>query len=172
MNGRLISVSITVESSIFAFSAASRTLVIAVLSWDRSIPSFFLNSSTTKSMTALSMSVPPRCVSPDVLITSNTPPPMSIIVTSRVPPPKSKTRIFMSFFALSRPKASEAAVGSLMILATSSPAIVPASLVACRWLSSKYAGTVITALVTVSPVKASASCFIFCSMNADICWGL
>ena len=31
------------------------------------------------------------------------------------------------------------------------PAIRPASLVACRWLSLKYAGTVITASVTFSP---------------------
>ena len=45
MNGRLMSVSITVESSIFAFSAASLILVIAVVSWERSTPSFFLNSS-------------------------------------------------------------------------------------------------------------------------------
>ena len=47
MNGKLISVSITVESSIFAFSAASLILVMAVLSCERSTPSFFLNSSTT-----------------------------------------------------------------------------------------------------------------------------
>ncbi len=120
-------------------------------------------------MMLLSMSVPPRCVSPDVLITSKTPPPISIMVTSRVPPPKSNTKIFMSCFALSSPNASEAAVGSLIILTTSSPAIVPASLVACRWLSSKYAGTVITAFWTASPVNASASFFIFCRMNADIC---
>ena len=50
---------------------------------------------------------------------------------SNVPPPRSKTAIF-SFFFLSRPYASAAAVGSLMIRATSSPAIWPASLVACR----------------------------------------
>ena len=47
MKGRLRSVSITVESSIFAFSAASLTLAIAVLSCERSKPSFFLNSSRT-----------------------------------------------------------------------------------------------------------------------------
>ena len=47
MNGRLMSVSITVESSIFAFSAASLTLVVAVESCARSTPSFFLNSSMT-----------------------------------------------------------------------------------------------------------------------------
>ena len=47
MNGRFMSVSITVESSIFAFSAASLILDIAVVSSERSIPSFFLNSSIT-----------------------------------------------------------------------------------------------------------------------------
>ena len=47
INGKLMSVSITVESSIFAFSAASLILVMAVLSWERSTPSFFLNSSRT-----------------------------------------------------------------------------------------------------------------------------
>ena len=69
---------------------------------------------------------------------------------SKVPPPRSKTEIFSSFF-LSRPYASDAAVGSLMMRSTSSPAILPASLVACRWLSLKYAGTVMTACVTFSP---------------------
>ena len=38
---------------------------------------------------------------------------------------------------LSRPKASAAAVGSLMMRSTSRPAILPASLVAWRWLSLK-----------------------------------
>ena len=42
----------------------------------------------------------------------------------------------------------EAAVGSFIILKTSSPAILPASLVACLCESLKYAGTVMTALVT------------------------
>ena len=74
--------------------------------------------------------MPPNCVSPAVLSTSKTPPPISIMVTSKVPPPKSKTRIFISSFALSNPNASDAAVGSLIILTTSRPAIVPASLVA------------------------------------------
>ena len=46
MNGRLMSVSITVDSSILAFSEASLIRVIAVVSADRSTPSFFLNSST------------------------------------------------------------------------------------------------------------------------------
>ena len=55
---------------------------------------------------------------------------------SNVPPPRSKTATFSCFF-LSSPYASAAAVGSLMIRATSRPAIWPASLVACRWLSLK-----------------------------------
>ena len=83
------------------------------------------------------------------------------MVTSKVPPPKSKTRIFISSLDLSKPKANDAAVGSLIILTTSIPAIVPASLVACLWLSSKYAGTVITAFSIGSPIKASASFLIF-----------
>ena len=79
---------------------------------------------------------------------------------SNVPPPRSYTAIVWSVF-LSRPYASDAAVGSLMMRSTSSPAIRPASFVAFRWLSSKYAGTVITACVTEEPSFDSASCFIF-----------
>ncbi len=52
------------------------------------------------------------------------------------------------------------------------PAISPASLVAWRSESLKYAGTVMTASVTFSPRYASASRFSFCRMNADICCGL
>ncbi len=104
-------------------------------------------------------------------LTSNTPSPISMRLTSSVPPPKSYTSIFWSDF-LSRPYASDAAVGSLIIRTTSSPAISPASLVACLWLSLKYAGTVMTAFSTVSPRKASASCFIFCKIKADISCGL
>ena len=44
MNGRLMSVSITVESSILAFSAASFRRCSAMRSLPRSIPSLFLNS--------------------------------------------------------------------------------------------------------------------------------
>ena len=47
----------------------------------------------------------------------------------------------------------------------------PASLVAWRWLSLKYAGTVITASVTVSPRKASAVFFIFSRTLAEISCG-
>jgi hypothetical protein len=43
-----------------------------------------------------------------------------------------------------------------MTLWTAKPAIVAASLVACRWASLKWAGTVMTASVTGPPKKASA----------------
>jgi hypothetical protein len=48
--------------------------------------------------TLLSKSSPPRCVSPDVLIVSNTPSSIDKILTSKVPPPKSKTKIVYSPF--------------------------------------------------------------------------
>ena len=56
-----------------------------------------------------------------------------------------------------------------MMRSTFRPAIWPASLVACRCASLKYAGTVITASVMVSPRYASASLFSFCRMKALIC---
>ena len=49
--------------------------------------------------------------------------------------------------------------------------MVPASFVAWRWLSLKYAGTVMTACVTDSPNFASASAFNFCRTMADISGG-
>ncbi len=101
-------------------------------------------------MTRWSKSSPPRKVSPLVAFTSNTPSPISSTDTSNVPPPRSKTRIVWSL-SVSSPYASEAAVGSLMMRLTSRPAMRPASLVAWRWSSLKYAGTVMTALSTVSP---------------------
>ena len=118
------------------------------------------------------MSDPPSWVSPEVERTWKTPSSKSMMVTSRVPPPRSKTRIFWDCPALSRPYARAAAVGSLMIRTTSRPAILPASLVACLWLSLKYAGTVMTALSMVSPTKASASFLIFIRMYAEICCGV
>ncbi len=62
-------------------------------------------------------------------------------------------------------------MGSLMMRSTFRPAISPASLVAVRWLSSKYAGQVMTTSSTGSPRYASASCLIFWRMNADTCCG-
>jgi hypothetical protein len=58
-----------------------------------------------------------------------------------------------------------------MMRTTSNPAICPASLVAWRCESSKYAGTVMTAFVTGEPKNASASRFNFCSTFAEISWG-
>ena len=144
-------VCVALESSIFAFSAASFILCIAILSLDRSIPFPLANSSTMYFTKALSKSSPPSLLSPLVASTSNTPSPSSSTDTSNVPPPKSYTRILCELSSLSSPYAKEAAVGSFIILFTSSPAIFPASLVACFWLSVKYAGTVITASVTFSP---------------------
>ena len=54
-----------------------------------------------------------------------------------------------------------AAVGSLMMRRTLRPEMAPASLVACRWLSLKYAGTVMTAFSTFLPSFVSATSFIY-----------
>ena len=89
IKGRLISVSITVESSILAFSAASFSRCRAMRSWRRSTPCSFMNSSHSQSMIRWSKSSPPRKVSPLVALTSNTPSPTSRMEISKVPPPKS-----------------------------------------------------------------------------------
>mmetsp|Transcript_853 Transcript_853/g.3333 ORF Transcript_853/g.3333 Transcript_853/m.3333 type:complete len:480 (-) Transcript_853:793-2232(-) len=156
MKGSEMEVWLSVESSILAFSLASVSLCRACLSFLRSMPSFFSKSSAKKSVIRLSKSSPPRWVSPEVDRTSKTPSPTSSTETSKVPPPKSNTRM-VSFFLDSKPYAREAAVGSLMILSTSRPAIFPASLVACLWESLKYAGTVMTALSTLSFKNLDAS---------------
>src|SRR5512140_1950118 len=78
----------------------------------------------------------------------------------------------VSSFFLSRPYARAEAVGSLMMRITSRPAILPASLVACRWLSLKYAGTVMTACVTGWPKYASASDLSLPRIMAEISCGL
>ena len=52
MNGRLIGVSIMLESSIFAFSAASNRRCALIVSAERSMPLSFLNSATIQFMTA------------------------------------------------------------------------------------------------------------------------
>ena len=170
MNGRLICVSCVVESSILAFSAASYRRWRAIGSADRSMPWDLRNSATSQSTIALSKLSPPRWLSPAVDLTSNTPSPISSTDTSKVPPPRSNTRIVWSD-SLSSPYASEAAVGSLMMRLTSRPAILPASLVAWRWSSLKYAGTVITAESTASPRYASASALSFCRIIAEISGG-
>ena len=68
---------------------------------------------------------------PFVDFTSKIPSSIARIETSNVPPPRSKIRTFLSpSVFLSSPYAIAAAVGSLMILFTVSPAICPASFVA------------------------------------------
>src|SRR4051812_44818274 len=171
MNGRLICVVIVDDSSIFAFSAASYSRCRAIGSIERSTPWSFLNSPTIQSTTTLSKLSPPRWLSPFVDFTSKTPSPSSSTDTSNVPPPRSKTRIVWSAPSLSRPYASAAAVGSLMIRWTLSPAILPASFVASRCALLKYAGTVITASVTASPRYASASALSFWRIIALISGG-
>mmetsp|Transcript_9827 Transcript_9827/g.25403 ORF Transcript_9827/g.25403 Transcript_9827/m.25403 type:complete len:421 (+) Transcript_9827:150-1412(+) len=91
MNGRLMSVCVVDESSTFAFSPASRRRWRASESLERSSPCSFLNSSTRNLVSRLSKSSPPRCVSPLVALTSNTPPEISSTETSNVPPPRSYT---------------------------------------------------------------------------------
>mmetsp|Transcript_25198 Transcript_25198/g.64897 ORF Transcript_25198/g.64897 Transcript_25198/m.64897 type:complete len:212 (+) Transcript_25198:1225-1860(+) len=110
-----------------------------------------LNSCTKWVTRRLSKSSPPRWVSPAVALTSKIPSSMVSRDTSNVPPPRSKMSTLRSpvdWSFLSRPYAMAAAVGSLMIRSTSRPAMAPASLVAWRWLSLKYAGTVTTARLT------------------------
>src|SRR5215213_419935 len=58
-----------------------------------------------------------------------------------------------------------------MMRLTSRPAMRPASLVAWRWSSLKYAGTVITAESTVSPRYPSASALSFWRIIAEISGG-
>mmetsp|Transcript_26896 Transcript_26896/g.62916 ORF Transcript_26896/g.62916 Transcript_26896/m.62916 type:complete len:280 (-) Transcript_26896:25-864(-) len=135
----------------------------------------------TQSRTVLSKSSPPRCVSPPVALTSNTPLSMARTDTSKVPPPRSKmtTLLFSAsssspsaaasaaaaaaaaapsgFLPLCSPYARAAAVGSLMMRFTWRPAIRPASLVAWRCWLLKWAGTVITALSTLQPRCCSAA---------------
>ena len=98
------------------------------------------------------MSSPPRCVSPLVDSTWKTPSSTRRIEMSNVPPPKSYTAMRPAW-RLSRPYASEAAVGSLMMRRTSRPAMRPASRVAVRCASLKYAGTVMTARSTSGSIS-------------------
>jgi len=59
-----------------------------------------------------------------------------------------------------------------MMRSTSSPAMRPASFVACRCESLKYAGTVITAWVIFVPSRISASAFSLPSTIAEISAGV
>mmetsp|Transcript_14824 Transcript_14824/g.25301 ORF Transcript_14824/g.25301 Transcript_14824/m.25301 type:complete len:228 (+) Transcript_14824:975-1658(+) len=159
MKGNETSVWASPSNSRLAFSAASRNRCMAKLSPDKSIPDSCLKDLSKYSNNSSSKSSPPSMVLPFVALTSNTPPEISRMETSKVPPPRSKTAIVFPS-ALSIPYANAAAVGSLMIRSTSKPAIFPASLVACRCESLKYAGTVTTALLTSRPRNPSAVSFI------------
>ncbi len=87
---------------------------------------------------AASKSSPPRCESPVDVNTSKVFSLISRSETSNVPPPKSYTAtISSSWLERPNPYAIAAAVGSLIRRNTSNPAIPAASIVACRWMSSK-----------------------------------
>ena len=135
------------------------------------MPWSLLNSAAIQSTIALSKLSPPRWLSPFVACTSRASSPNSSTEKSNVPPPRSKTRTFWSVVSFSRPYASAAAVGSLTIRRTLSPAILPASFVASRCALLKYAGTVTTASVTGSPRYASASAWSFWRIIAEISGG-
>ena len=155
------------ESERLARSASRRSFCTALTSPETSLPCLRLMSFMKYSMILWSKSSPPRCVSPLVETTSKTPLSMVRMETSKVPPPRSKTRMFFSPF-LSRPYAIAAAVGSLMMRATFMPEMVPASLVAWRCASLKYAGTVTTAFLMSRPRYASAVSFILTRIIAEI----
>lgn len=130
MYGRLMLVVVAADSSILAFSAASRSRWRAILSWARSMPCSPRKVFTRWSMIRWSQSSPPSWLSPLVDLTSTTPSASSSSDTSKVPPPRSKTRTVCSLEPLSSPYARAAAVGSFTIRSTLKPAISPASLVA------------------------------------------
>jgi hypothetical protein len=71
-------------SSLFLLS-----LEIAFLSPEGSTLYFFLNLLTRKAVRRWSKSSPPRCVSPEVALTSKKPESMLRMETSKVPPPRS-----------------------------------------------------------------------------------
>ena len=89
MKGSTISVCCEVESSHFAFSAASFRRWRAMRSWRRSMLVSRENSAISQSMTRWSKSSPPRKVSPPVERTWKRPSAISRMEMSKVPPPRS-----------------------------------------------------------------------------------
>ena len=90
------------ESSCFAFSAASLSLCNAILSAAKIYTMVLFKLIDNIINKNISISSPPRCVSPFVDFTSMTPSLTSKIEISKVPPPKSNTAI-VPFFFLSKP---------------------------------------------------------------------
>mmetsp|Transcript_1451 Transcript_1451/g.3598 ORF Transcript_1451/g.3598 Transcript_1451/m.3598 type:complete len:214 (-) Transcript_1451:539-1180(-) len=125
------------ESTRLARSTSWRSLDTAALLALRSLPCFALMDRRMCFTSCVSKSSPPKCVSPLVAITSRMPESMLRTDTSSVPPPRSNTSTVCTSSLLSRPYAIAAAVGSLMMRATSRLAMVPASFVAWRWASLK-----------------------------------
>ncbi len=169
--GSWIEVLVEELSSFFACSAASLRRCLAILSFETSTPVDSLKRLTRWSTMRWSQSSPPRRLSPAVertwMVLKSSSLPTSRRETSNVPPPRSKTRMSSSSLPRSRPYARAAAVGSLMMRSTLRPAISPASFVAWRSASLKYAGTVMTASVTESPRYCSASRLSLPRMRAD-----
>ena len=79
MNGRLISVSCELRKLDLGFFGGFLQALEGHAILARSMPCSFLNSSTIQSTMRLSISSPPRCVSPSVAFTSTTPSPTSRI---------------------------------------------------------------------------------------------
>ena len=123
-------------------------------------------------MTA-SQSFPPRNLSPSVATAVNDVPSISRTVTSNVPPPRSYTStLFFPSGAFPNPKEMAAAVGSLMTVTSSRPAMVPAVFVASLSFCPKYAGHVMTAFFTSHPWLSLKSLIIFLRMTAESMMGL
>ena len=146
------------ERECFSFSARARRSARAVGSGRGSKRNFWRKKLVISDAMAWSTSSPPRDVSPPVASTSKTSPERSSSVMSNVPPPRSYTAI-RSDLPDVWPYARAAAVGSFRMRRTSRPASLPASFVAARCGSLKFAGTVMTALSTTSPSAASATAF-------------
>ena len=151
---------VVVESSIFAFSAASLSLWSAILSFRRSIPVLALKSSAIQSIIRL---VP--VVTTEVRVPAgrlHLEHPAADLEYAHVESAAAEVEDqYRLLFLLVEPVRERCRRRFVDDPSTSSPAIFPASFVACLWLSSKYAGVVITAWVIFSPRYSSASLLSF-----------